>query len=132
MTPPLGAGKILTERSRLDFVVEALTERARDHVPMSDADANALRQAVRDRVIDLLDEWSGIADDYAKSGVNLQYQREVGAAQRLLYEFLSPDLQKLPPRHKKFRANRSMRDVEPSVNLWLKNLDDVEVQEEAE
>jgi hypothetical protein len=26
-----------------------------------------------------------------------------------------------------FRANRSMRDVEPSVNLWVKTLDNEEV-----
>ncbi len=129
MTPPTGAGKILTERSALDFVVDALAERAGDQ---PSAEANALRQTVRDRVIDLLDEWSGIANDYSRDGVALQYQKEVGAAQRLLYEFLNPDLKKLPARHRKFRANRSMRDVEPSVNLWLKTLDDVEVHEEGE
>ena len=54
----------------------------------------------------------------------------MGAAQRLLYEFLNPELKQLPPRFKKFRANRSMRDVEPSVNLWLKTLDGVEIEEE--
>ena len=47
----------------------------------------------------------------------------------MLYEFLNPDLKGLPSRHKKFRANRSMRDVEPSVNLWLKTLDDIDVEE---
>ena len=44
------------------------------------------------------------------------------------YEFLNPDLKTLPPKHKKFRANRSMRDVEPSVNLWLKTLDGVDLE----
>ena len=34
----------------------------------------------------------------------------------------------LPPRHRKFRANRSMRDVEPSVNLWLRTMDNVEIE----
>ena len=55
---------------------------------------------------------------------------EVGAAQRLLYEFLNPDLKRLPPRHRKFRANRSMRDVEPSVNLRLRRLDGVEIDDD--
>jgi hypothetical protein len=36
------------------------------------------------------------------------------------------------PRHKKFRANRSMRDVEPSVNLWLRTMDNVEIEPEVE
>jgi hypothetical protein len=55
----------------------------------------------------------------------------VGAAQRLLYDFLDPALKALPARHWSFRAPRSMRDVEPEVNLWLKTLggDDVEGDE---
>jgi hypothetical protein len=59
----------------------------------------------------------------------LQYQLETGAAQRLLYEFLNPELKKLPARHLKFRANRSMRDVEPNVNLWVKTLDNIDVED---
>ncbi len=127
MTPPRGAENILTERKELDFVAETLAGRAADHAPMAQAEADALRRTVRDRVVDLLDEWSGIADAYAKVALGLQYQREAGGAQRLLYEFLNPELKKLPPRHRKFRATRSMRDVEPSVHLWLKTLDDREV-----
>jgi hypothetical protein len=65
-----------------------------------------------------------------QAGVDLQYQTEVGAARRLLYDFLSQELKGLPPRHQKFRANRSMRDVEPSVNLWLKTMDNLEVEED--
>ena len=48
----------------------------------------------------------------------------------LLYEFLDPELRVLPPRHRKFRANRSMRDVEPSVNLWVKTLDNLDLEYE--
>ena len=81
---------------------------------------------------DLLDDWSNIANDLSQSGAALQYQMEVGGAQRLLYEFLNPELRNLPPQNPKmkFRANRSMRDVEPSVNLWMKKLDGTEVEEE--
>jgi hypothetical protein len=48
----------------------------------------------------------------------------------LLHEFLDPELKMMHPRHKKFRANRSMRDVEPSVNLWLRTMDNVEIEPE--
>jgi hypothetical protein len=131
MTPPKGAGGIQTERGRLDFVIEALSERASESDrDMRATDRTALRQKVRDRVNDLLDTWSQIAYDYGKDGVQLQYQQEVGAARRLLYEYLSPELRLLPPRFNKFRANRSMRDVEPNVNLWLKTLDDVDIVED--
>jgi hypothetical protein len=60
----------------------------------------------------------------------LQYQQEEGAAKRLLYEFLHPELKQVSPRHLRFRANRSMRDVESSVNLWVRTLDGVEVEAE--
>ena len=82
------------------------------------------------RAVDLLDEWSHIAHDLQTQGVQLQYQIETGAAQRLLYEFLNPELKKMPMRQRKFRANRSMRDVEPSVNLWVRTLDNIAVENE--
>ena len=53
-------------------------------------------------------------------------------AEMALIEFLDPELKTVHPRHKKFRANRSMRDVEPSVNLWLRTMDDVEIEPEVE
>jgi hypothetical protein len=130
MTPPLGASEILTQRPRLDFVVDTLAERASAHADLPPEEAEALRQRVRERALDLLDEWSRIAMDLSNVGGRLQYQTETGAAQRLLYEFLSPELKQQPPRLHKFRANRSMRDVEPSVNLWLKTLDGVDIEEE--
>ncbi|MGH7169932.1 MAG: hypothetical protein ACRELG_06620, partial [Gemmataceae bacterium] len=78
----------------------------------------------------LLDEWEKIAKELNDLGAELQYQIESGAAQRLLYEFLNPELKKLPPRRRLFRANRSMRDVEPSVNLWVKTLDNIDVEDD--
>jgi hypothetical protein len=132
MTPPKGAGEILRERPRLDFAVDALADRAQSHAKMDPADAAKLRQTVQQRALDLLDEWSKFAKELNDAGVALQYQLEAGAARRLLFEFLNPELKLLPQRHKKFRANRSMRDVEPSVNLWVRTLDDVEIEEEDE
>jgi hypothetical protein len=129
MTPPRGATEILRERGRLDFVIDALASRAAAYAE-TQQEAQALRQRVRDRAVDLLEEWSRIALDLQNQGVQLQYQIETGAAQRLLYEFLSPELKKLPQRHRKFRANRSMRDVEPGVNLWVKTLDNIDVEED--
>ena len=134
MTSPRGASEILRERTKLDFVVDSLADRARECCGLDPASAEAqqIRQRVRDRTVDLLDDWSKIANDLSQSGVPLQYQTEVGSAQRLLYEFLNPELKNLPPQNPKmkFRANRSMRDVEPSVNLWMKKLDGTEVEEE--
>lgn len=130
LTPPLGASAIEAQRSNLDFAEDALVERARSQPDLSPAEVDAFGTRVRNRVRDLLDEWSRIAHDYHANGVQLQYQVEEGGAQRLLYDFLDPELKKLPPRHRKFRANRSMRDVEASVYLWVRTLDDIEVEED--
>jgi hypothetical protein len=131
MTPPKGATEILHERNALDFVVRALADRAISSSTLEPAEAEALRQRVRDRAKDLFDVWSQIAHDYHNKGTALQYNlSEVGAARPLLHDFLDPELKAMHPRHKKFRANRSMRDVEPSVNLWLRTMDNVEIEPE--
>jgi hypothetical protein len=61
----------------------------------------------------------------------LRYQPFEGAAgPALLRTPLDPlgsDLQ--PARDaRKFKAGRSLRDVEPSVNLWLKRLDGMDIE----
>jgi hypothetical protein len=133
MTPPRGATEILNELPRLDFAIKKLSQRALDtHFDSSSEDAKQLQLKVQDRCKDLLDAWSTIAKELHDAGGALQYQTEVGSAQRLLYEFLNPELKNLPARNKKFRANRSLRDVEPSVNLWLKTIDGVELEGEEE
>jgi hypothetical protein len=129
LTPPRGATEILKERGKLDFAIDALASRAAAYAE-TPQEATALRQRVSERAVDLLDEWSHIAHDLQTHGALLQYQQETGGAQRLLYEFLNPELKKLPLRHRKFRANRSMRDVEPGVNLWVKTLDNIDVEED--
>jgi hypothetical protein len=81
----------------------------------------------------LLDEWAKIAQEYQRVGTGLQYNpAEAGAAKQLLYDFLSPEVRNLPPENPrmKFRANRSLRDVEPDVNIWVKTLENAELEEE--
>jgi len=129
MTPPKGAGSILKEMPKLDFAVEQIAKRALDtHSDRSSPEAKELSEEVEKRCKDLLDSWNKIAKDLYDAGGALQYQNEEGSAQRLLYEFLNPELKTLPVERRKFRANRSMRDVEPSVNLWMRSLDDLEIE----
>jgi hypothetical protein len=105
-------------------VAKALADRAVDAAE-SQEQAEAFRQSVTLRAKDLLDEWERIAKEFQDVGTLLQYQQEEGAARPLLHTFLDPELAKLPQRHRKFRANRSMRDVEPAVNLCVRTLDNV-------
>ena len=133
MTPPLGAIEILNERARLEFAIRALAERAYSFSDLPPEEAERIRQRVRERVLDLLDDWAKVAQGYQQVGTGLQYNPvEAGGAKQLLYDFLSPDVRNLPstnPRMK-FRANRSLRDVEPNVNVWVRTLENAELEEE--
>ena len=132
MTPAKGATNILNEMPSLNFAVEQLKQRALDTYDGPPVDAKHLSDNVELRCRDLLDTWSKIAKELQDAGGDLQYQAEAGGAQRLLYEFLNPDLKTLPADRKKFRANRSMRDVEPSVNLWMRSLDGMDIESDEE
>lgn len=126
MTAPLSASAIQTLRSQLDFVAEVISRRAEGHdKELSAAEAEQLRQRVKKRVEALLDTWVKLASDLSE----LQYQSETGRAQRLLYDPLDPELAKRPKEASWFKAQRSLRDVEPTVNLRLRNPDGLEVDE---
>ncbi len=130
LTPAKGASEILSERQNLTWISNLLAERAEEHnKDRSAQERQQLKENVFRRCQDLLDEWEQIAEQYRQNGTTLQYQNEVGSARRLLYQFLDPELNDVSPRFRKFRANRSMRDVEPEVNLGLRTLDNVSLEE---
>ena len=126
LTHPEGAGQMTKHRQELDFVVETLSKRAEEHdVNMDNEQSEALRLKVRGYVKDLLDSWSNVATDQSE---NLQYQKEVGKAPPLLFTPLDPNLKKQNKDARKFKAQRSLRDVEPTVNLWLHDPNGEEIE----
>ncbi|MGI8962180.1 MAG: DISARM system helicase DrmA [Bryobacteraceae bacterium] len=131
MTPPRGAMEILQERNALSSVADRFSDRAYDHnsnLPLEDR--NRTKTQVRQRIDDLLDRWALLVQDQQKDGASLHYNpHERGAGTALLQDFLDPDLKSLPPGHWriKFRANRSMRDVEPTSALWVRDLSGIEI-----
>ena len=116
LTPALAAAKITYHRGELDFVVEALGDRAASHQNLDKSSEDFLRSQVVGQTNHLLDKWENEAEDRGK----LQYQHEEGGANPLLRDPLDPE----EKGHKLFKAQRSLRDVEPTVNLWLKKPDD--------
>ncbi len=128
MTAPLNAANITNRRQYLEFAIDTISKRAEGHdSELDDRAADRLRQKLRGKVLDLLDDWEKIAGN----GL-LQYQQEAGKAPPLLRNFLDPALKKLGADHPahKFRAQRSLRDVEPVVELWVINPDNVEIDGE--
>jgi len=134
MNPPLGAMSVLSERGKLEFVVKALAERAYAHskdLPIEELERLKLR--VRDRANQLIDDWAKAAKEHQEVGAAFQYNPgETGGAKPLLHDFLSPEVKNLPPTHwrMKFRANRSLRDVEQDVNISVRTLENMELEEE--
>ncbi len=129
MTAPRGALAVNKHRAELDIVADVLARRAEGHdAQQGREEAEALRVKVKERVHGLLDAWQVIA---TKKG-DLQYQREVGVAPPLLFDPLDPELEKQTKEARQFKANRSLRDVEPTVNLWLRNPDGAMAGEESE
>jgi len=121
LTAPLKAVDIVKHRDALNFVIEAIAERA-EVQSLDKESSEELRHKIRKQVIDLLDSWQHIAAEKEL----LQYQSEVGKAPPLLFNSLDPELKKQTAVAHKFKAQRSLRDVEPTVNLWIQNPDGFE------
>jgi hypothetical protein len=129
LTPPRGVEKIAVVRAALERrLLDTFLERVRQQ-PMADEDERAERlRSVQNRVVDLLDSWRKVLDDYQSAGVGMQYQKyELKQLRPLLREMLDTEFES--EHHRKFRANRSLRDVEPEVNLFLRDLSGVQVEE---
>ena len=125
MTPALGAQEIRTGQQRADLrkICEALVTRAENHRQgATAAEQREFRDRVAARVDSLLDDWFFIAKEVSEQHrSNLVYQKkESHPGQPLLRDFLDPELADLPVRRRNFRANRSLRDVEPVVDIWIK------------
>ena len=100
---------------------------------MTPEEEQRLDAALRGRAQDLLDAWAKIGQANRDTSSPLRYQSyEGGTGPALLHTPLDPELDTLGKNFAKFTASRSMRDVEPSVCLWLKRLDGVEIDLVAE
>ena len=122
MTPPSGAEEIEAERAGLErLLLDVFAARLDDQPFEDDAERDERLRSVRNRIGDLLDSWGALCDDYHTDGVRMRYQRyEASTGRPLLQEMLETDFDS--PHHGKFRTNRSLRDVEPQVNLFLRDL----------
>ncbi|MCC7494455.1 MAG: hypothetical protein IT204_19010 [Fimbriimonadaceae bacterium] len=127
LNAPEGAAAMPQVRARVDALLELLVARARDHAPhLAPEEIDALANEVRSRCSGLADAWLRIAQDATSHATPLIYQAYEGntrlAGKPLLHDVLDPQLPSLPPQERHFRANRSLRDVEPTVELLRSDL----------
>ena len=120
LTPPTGVEKIKEIRAALEkHLTGVFLDRIKDQDYPSEDERTALVRDVQNRIVDLLDSWLAIVDDYQSEGVPMNYQRyeHPQHPKFLLREMLETDFES--EHHRKFRANRSLRDVEPEVRIYL-------------
>jgi hypothetical protein len=129
LTPPQGVEKLAEVRAALERrMLDVLLERVREQPMDDDSEREERLRSVQNRVVDLLDSWLKVVADYQEAGVAVQYQKyELDQPKPLLREMLDRDFES--EHHRKFRANRSLRDVEPEVNLFLNDLSGMQVEE---
>lgn len=120
LTPAADAINIEAERPHLGFILDTLAERVEDHDAEIDVGTREeMRLKLRGLASELLDDWSRIAREQTDAGAKLKYQQfeNVERAQPLLHDPLDPKLPELTAPRGRFKAARSMRDVEPQVLL---------------
>ena len=85
---------------------------------------------MRRRVQSLIDDWAVLAHEAGQGGVAFGYARgrEGGVSTPLLREMIDPDRDTLNDIQLRFRAPRSLRDVEPSVLLGIKTPEGQDLQ----
>jgi len=118
MTPPKGASLITTHRKAIDALVQQIADRAGSH-SKGDTSLDELTRQVSDRVSDLLDTWDSI---HQNENQGLQYNKsEAEGVGSLLLDAMEVAAMDRKPslERQKFKAPRSLRDVELSVPLWI-------------
>jgi len=113
LTPARAVTQVTALRPQLDAVAATLDAREQQHVTTPITPRAGLRAK------DILDAWVKVVTLNQKH-TELQYGREPegNKARGLLH---SP-LEEVPPEFEKFRARRSLRDVEATANVWVKTL----------
>jgi len=122
MTPPAAAMELGKHRARAEEAVQLLAARAARQ-PGLDGGKDEER---RGRIVaigkNLLDAWENLIHEAVEGGAPRSYSRfdkDAAAGKALLRTVLDDDKPERGSDEEKFVAPTSMRDVEPSVHLWL-------------
>lgn len=115
------ASQIVTKKTELNRIVSKLLL---DRLIASGSTTQASTQSLQERLTALLDDWEKIKNWVDTQNSSLTY---TGEKTSLIHQYLDPELDNLTEDYKKFRANRSMREVEPTVNIRVRGMNDEEL-----
>lgn len=114
LTPSCCAGDTEALAEVRDVVAEALRRRVAIALVNAPTDADTQANKVAEQVRHIIDDWIVIAQRRGR----MEYGQEDGELPPLLHTPLDPQLLELEDeREQQFKANRSLRDVEPSALL---------------
>ncbi|MGY1833191.1 DISARM system helicase DrmA [Geodermatophilus sp. SYSU D01180] len=111
LSPELGAGRVISGSTRLDQIIERLTERASRAYLDPDFD-----ERVRAKLVQRKDRWLGRA---LEEDGGLVYERSPDKNQITRPLLISPEVRTTTPEQKVFVVANSMREVQPEINLLV-------------
>ena len=121
LASPVGATHVTRWKAGLEALLKRAFRMRLDRQRHSDRERADVAANVANRTTDLLDAWQAVVSDYqaANDAVPVAYQKfEVPRSVRpLLQDVLET---RLSESQRKFRAPRSMRDVEPEVHVYVR------------
>ena len=119
LTPMPAARNVEKHGMETAALAQAVGDRARNH---ADGLPDDLGDDVRNRVQSLIDDWARLAHEAGQDGAAFGYAlgRGSSTATPLLREMIDPNRAVLNDTQLRFRAPRSLRDVEPGVLLGIK------------
>jgi hypothetical protein len=123
LTPPAGVAQIQSVRIELQQELERIFRVRAENQGISPegGELDEVLHSVSNRIGDLLDSWEFVIREAEKNATKMQYQKyELKEGAPLLRDMLDSGF--ATEHHRKFRVNRSMRGVEPAVNLFRKSL----------
>ncbi len=122
MTAASSAMDIETHRKLAEECIEVLAKRGGEQAGNTE-DCARLTKALRDRANKIIDAWQKLTKEARHAGGTKRsysrFDKDKTAGKPLLFTIIDDDP---PPTHSddaRFAAPTSMRDVEPSVHLWL-------------
>jgi len=122
MTAPTSAMEIETHRQYAEACVEALAERG-GRQPRGNDDAIQMRESLRDRGEKVIEAWQKLVKvarhEAAGKRSYSPFDKDKTAGKPLLYTVIDDNPPEPNSDDARFAAPTSMRDVEPSVHLWL-------------
>ncbi|MCA9540265.1 MAG: helicase, partial [Myxococcales bacterium] len=126
LTPPQGVERLATDRRAAEAAITTIVDRAARVVAAVEHDAAPAQATVddlRQRLMRLVDDWARLMEEARRDEAGKRCYSGLDRGRHgkpLLLPKLSADsMDSLTDAERRFTAPTSMRDVEPSVHLWV-------------